>query len=243
MEIYLDTAKVEEIREFAWLIDGVTTNPTLMAQAGKPFHETLKEICSIVRGPVSAEVVAQDAEGMVREAQELAKIAGNIVIKIPLTVEGLKAVKALKTLGIKTNVTLVFSAPQALLAAKCGADYVSPFVGRIDDHGGDGMSVVAEILQIFRNYEFKTSWRVSGIRGTWWRRPRWARPLPPCLMRCSNGFSPTPSRTRGLPGSWRTGRKSPVNSSRGGGGWDRGNGTGDRNGRVPGSGGKRKPPP
>ena len=164
MEIYLDTAKVEEIREFAWLIDGVTTNPTLVAQAGKPFRETLKEICSIVRGPVSAEVVAQDTEGMVREAQELAKIADNIVIKIPLTVEGLKAVKTLKPLGIKTNVTLVFSAPQALLAAKCGADYVSPFVGRIDDHGGDGMSVVAEILQIFRNYDFKTKVIVASVR-------------------------------------------------------------------------------
>lgn len=164
MQIYLDTAKVEEIREFAWLIDGVTTNPTLMAQTGRPFREVLKEICALVKGPVSAEVVAQDEEGMVREAQELAKIAENIVIKIPLTVEGLKAVKRLKALGIKTNVTLVFSAPQALLAAKCGTDYVSPFVGRIDDHGGDGMSVVAEILQIFRNYEFPTQVIVASVR-------------------------------------------------------------------------------
>ncbi|MEN3010983.1 MAG: fructose-6-phosphate aldolase [Candidatus Bipolaricaulaceae bacterium] len=164
MQIYLDTAKVEEIREFAWLIDGVTTNPTLMAQAGRPFREVLREICALVRGPVSAEVIALDAEGMVREAQELARIADNIVIKIPLTPEGLKAVQRLKALGIKTNVTLVFSAPQALLAAKCGADYVSPFVGRIDDHGGDGMGVVAEILQIFRNYGFSTQVIVASVR-------------------------------------------------------------------------------
>ncbi|MFN3346913.1 MAG: fructose-6-phosphate aldolase, partial [Candidatus Bipolaricaulaceae bacterium] len=164
MQIFLDTAKVEEIREFAWLIDGVTTNPTLMAQAGRPFREVLKEICALVKGPVSAEVVAQDEEGMVREAQELARIADNIVVKIPLTVEGLKAVRRLKALGIKTNVTLVFSAPQALLAAKCGADYVSPFVGRIDDHGGDGMSVVAEILQIYRHYGFPTQVIVASVR-------------------------------------------------------------------------------
>lgn len=164
MEIYLDTAKVEEIREFAWLIDGVTTNPTLLAQAGRPFREALREICSLVRGPVSAEVVSPDEEGMVREAQDLAKIADNIVIRIPLTLEGLRAVNRLKTMGIKTNVTLVFSAPQAILAAKCGADYVSPFVGRIDDHGGDGMSVVAEIIQIFKNYEFPTKVIVASVR-------------------------------------------------------------------------------
>ncbi|MCS7240179.1 MAG: fructose-6-phosphate aldolase [Candidatus Bipolaricaulota bacterium] len=164
MEIYLDTAKVEEIREFAWLIDGVTTNPTLVAQAGRAFREVLQEICTIVRGPVSAEVVSQDEEGMVCEAQELARIADNIVIKIPLTTAGLKAVKRLKALGIRTNVTLIFSAPQALLAAKCGADFVSPFVGRIDDHGGDGMSVVAEILQIFRNYRFDTKVIVASVR-------------------------------------------------------------------------------
>ncbi len=164
MEIYLDTAKVEEIREMAWIVDGVTTNPTLAAQAGRPFREVLQEICHIVRGPVSAEVVAQDEEGMVKEAQELAKIADNIVIKIPVTVEGLKAVRRLKALGIKTNVTLVFSAPQALLAAKCGADYVSPFVGRIDDHGGDGMAVVAEILRIFENYKFPTKVIVASVR-------------------------------------------------------------------------------
>lgn len=164
MELYLDTAKIEEIQKFAWLIDGVTTNPTLVAQTGKPFREVLQEICRVVRGPVSAEVVAQDEEGMVREAQELARIAENIVIKIPLTEEGLRAVKRLKALGIQTNVTLVFSAPQALLAAKCGADYVSPFVGRIDDHGGDGMSVVAEILQIFRNYDFPTRVIVASVR-------------------------------------------------------------------------------
>lgn len=164
MEIYLDTAKIEEIQEFAWLIDGVTTNPSLVAQTGKPFREVIEEICALVEGPISVEVVSQDEEGMVREAQELARIADNIVIKIPLTVEGLKAVKRLRALGIKTNVTLVFSAPQALLAAKCGADYVSPFVGRIDDHGGDGMSVVAEILQIFRNYGFATKVIVASVR-------------------------------------------------------------------------------
>lgn len=164
MDLYLDTAKVEEIREYAWLIDGVTTNPTLAAQAGRPFREALAEICSLIRGPVSAEVIAQDEEGMVREAHELARIADNVVVKIPLTEKGLKAVKRLKPLGIKTNVTLVFSPNQALLAAKCGADYVSPFVGRIDDHGGDGMSVVAEILMIYKNFGFPTKVIVASVR-------------------------------------------------------------------------------
>lgn len=164
MKLYLDTANVAEIKELAWLVDGVTTNPTLVAREKRPFAEVLREICAIVRGPVSAEITALDTEGIVHEARELAKVAPNVVVKIPITEAGMQAVRTLSKEGVRTNVTLVFSANQALLAAKCGATYVSPFVGRIDDAGGDGMSVVAEILPIYRTYGFQTEVIVASVR-------------------------------------------------------------------------------
>lgn len=164
MKLYLDTANLAEIRELAWLVDGVTTNPSLVAREKRPFSAVLREICAVVAGPVSAEVVAPDAAGMVREARELAAVAPNVVVKIPITEAGMQAVQTLAKEGIKTNVTLVFSANQALLAAKCGATYVSPFVGRVDDAGGDGMGLVAEILPIYRNYGFPTQVIVASVR-------------------------------------------------------------------------------
>ena len=166
MKFFLDTANVEKIREFAeiGLVDGVTTNPTLIAKEGRDFYEVIKEICSIVDGPVSAEVIALDAKGMIEEARELSKLADNVVIKIPMTKEGLKAVNVLSKEGIKTNVTLIFSANQALMAAKAGATYVSPFVGRLDDIGQNGMQLIAEIVQIFRNYDIKTEVIVASVR-------------------------------------------------------------------------------
>ena len=166
MKIFLDTANVEQIREAAsWgIIDGVTTNPSLIAKEGRDFKEVVREICEIVDGPISAEVISLDADGMVEEARELAKIHKNIVIKIPMTVEGLKAVKRLSAEGIKTNVTLVFSANQALLAMKAGATYVSPFVGRLDDIGHVGMDLVAQIMDIIDNYGFETEVIVASVR-------------------------------------------------------------------------------
>ena len=166
MKIFLDTANVDQIREAAsWgIIDGVTTNPSLIAKEGRDFKEVVREICEIVDGPISAEVISLDADGMVEEARELAKIHKNIVIKIPMTVEGLKAVKKLSAEGIKTNVTLVFSSNQALLAMKAGATYVSPFVGRLDDIGHVGMDIVAEILDIIDNYGFSTEVIVASVR-------------------------------------------------------------------------------
>ncbi len=166
MKIFLDTANTEQIREAAsWgIVDGVTTNPSLIAREGRDFKEVVKEICDIVDGPISAEVISLDAEGMIEEARELAKIHKNIVIKIPMTVEGLKAVKSLSSEGIRTNVTLVFSSNQALLAMKAGANYVSPFVGRLDDIGHDGMEVVGEILDMIDNYGFETEVIVASIR-------------------------------------------------------------------------------
>lgn len=164
MNLYLDTANVDEIRELSWLVDGVTTNPSLVAKEKRPFHDVLREICGIVRGPVSAEVVALDREGMVREARALAAVAPNVVVKIPMTEAGMQAVQTLRGEGIKTNVTLVFSANQALLAAKCGATYVSPFVGRIDDVGGDGMALVEEILTVYDAYDFPTEVIVASVR-------------------------------------------------------------------------------
>jgi len=139
MKIFLDTANIEQIKKgVEWgIVDGVTTNPTLISKEGKPFEETIKEICQIVQGPVSAEVISLDWEGMVKEARKLSKIDEHVVIKIPMTPDGIKAVKILSSEGIKTNVTLVFSANQALLAAKAGATYVSPFVGRLDDIAND----------------------------------------------------------------------------------------------------------
>ncbi len=166
MKIFLDTANVEHIREAAsWgIVDGVTTNPSLIAREGRDFRGVVREICEIVDGPISAEVISLDADGMVKEARDLAKIHKNIVIKIPMTVEGLKAVKTLSSEGIKTNVTLVFSANQALLAMKAGATYVSPFVGRLDDIGHNGMEIVAQILDMIGNYGFETEVIVASVR-------------------------------------------------------------------------------
>ncbi|ABR31463.1 transaldolase [Thermosipho melanesiensis] len=166
MKIFLDTAKIDEIKKgVEWgIVDGVTTNPTLVSKAGTPFKETIKQICEIVQGPVSAEVVSSDWQGMVEEARNLAKIDEHVVIKIPMTPDGLKAVKILSTEGIKTNVTLVFSANQSLLAAKAGASYVSPFVGRMDDIANDGMRMVEEIITIYSNYGFETEIIVASIR-------------------------------------------------------------------------------
>ncbi len=167
MKLFIDTANVDEIRAAAELgvICGVTTNPSLIAREGKVFEEVIKEITTIVDGPISAEVIAPDAEGMVAEAKELVKIHKNIVIKIPMTLEGLKATKQLSALGIKTNVTLIFSATQALLAARAGATYVSPFVGRLDDISDSGIDLVADIAEIFAIHNIKTEIISASIRG------------------------------------------------------------------------------
>lgn len=166
MKIFLDTANIEHIREANELgiIDGVTTNPSLIAKEGRDFKEVVKEICSIVDGPISAEVISVYAEGMVAEAKELVKIHDNVVIKIPMTAEGLKATKQLYKLGIRTNVTLIFSSTQALLAAKAGATYVSPFVGRLDDLSSFGMDLVSEIVTIYENYGYDTEVIVASVR-------------------------------------------------------------------------------
>ncbi len=166
MKIFLDTAIVDEIRAAAaWgVVDGVTTNPTLIAKSGRRFEEVVAEICAIVDGPVSAEVTAEEAEGMVREALPLAAIHKNVVIKVPLTGEGLKAAHALKARGIRTNATLVFSPAQALLAAKAGASYVSPFLGRLDDVGHAGMELVEQIRALFDNYDFGCEIIAASIR-------------------------------------------------------------------------------
>ena len=166
MDIYLDTAMIEEIKQAAdmGMCDGVTTNPTLAARANKPYVENIKEICRVVKGPVSAEVIASDKEGMVKQARMLSSIAKNVVVKIPMTSEGLKAVRALKEEGIRTNVTLVFTPSQALLAAKAGAFIVSPFVGRLDDISSDGMELVEKIREIYDNYRFETKLLVASIR-------------------------------------------------------------------------------
>ncbi len=166
MKIFIDTANLEEIkqaRDFG-ILDGVTTNPTLLAREGKPPLKQLEEICRIVDGPVSAEVIALQSDEMVKEARDLSKIADNIVIKIPLTLEGLKAVKILEGEGIKTNVTLCFSAMQALLVGKAGASYISPFVGRLDDISDDGMRLIEDIITIYDNYGFDTEIIVASIR-------------------------------------------------------------------------------
>jgi len=166
MKFFIDTANIDEIKKAHALgmVDGVTTNPSLVAKEPRPFVEILKEICSLVDGPVSAEVISLDAEGMVAEARELVKIADNIVVKIPMIEEGLKAVKILSSEGIKTNVTLIFSASQALLAAKAGATYVSPFVGRLDDISINGLDLIADIMSILRNYGFSTEVIVASVR-------------------------------------------------------------------------------
>ncbi|MDI3478027.1 MAG: transaldolase [Thermoanaerobacterium sp.] len=166
MKFFIDTANVDEIREANELgvICGVTTNPSLIAKEGRDFIEVVKEITTIVDGPISAEVVSEDHDGMVKEALDLAKIHKNIVIKIPMTAEGLKAVKILTEKGVKTNVTLIFSATQALLAARAGATYVSPFVGRLDDISTDGLQLVSDIVQIFDIYGIETEVIVASIR-------------------------------------------------------------------------------
>ncbi len=166
MKFFVDTAIIEEIRELndLGLVDGVTTNPSLILKSGRDIIDVTKEICSLVDGPVSAEVTANDFDGMMRQADILSKIAENICIKLPLTWEGLKACKALTKKGIKTNLTLCFSANQALLAAKAGATYVSPFIGRLDDIGLNGIDLIGEIRTIFDNYDFTTKILAASIR-------------------------------------------------------------------------------
>jgi transaldolase len=166
MKIFIDTANLKEIREAAamGLVDGVTTNPTLVAKEGRPFRQIIEEICQIVDGPISAEVTAVECEGMLKEGRELAKIHPNVVVKVPLIPEGLKAVRCFNDEGIKTNVTLCFSATQALLAAKAGAHFISPFVGRLDDVSEEGMGLIRQIVTIYRNYDFKTQVLVASVR-------------------------------------------------------------------------------
>ena len=166
MKFFIDTANIDEIKEAnsMGMVDGVTTNPTLVAKEGREFEPLIKEICEIVDGPVNAEVISTDAEGMLAEAHKLAKIADNIVVKIPMTVDGLKAVRKLAGEGIKTNVTLIFSPLQALMAAKAGAAYVSPFVGRLDDLSQDGLLLAEQIVEIYSNYAYDTEIIVASVR-------------------------------------------------------------------------------
>ena len=166
MKFFIDTANIDEIKEAhsMGMVDGVTTNPTLIAREGGDFQTIIKEICSIVDGPISAEVISLDADGMVKEARELAKIHDNIVVKIPMTIDGIKATCTLTEEHIKTNVTLVFSSLQALMAAKAGATFVSPFVGRLDDLAQEGMILVDQIVEIYGNYGYTTEIIVASIR-------------------------------------------------------------------------------
>jgi transaldolase len=166
MKFFIDSADIAEIKEAAsmGIIDGVTTNPSLVAKTGRRFRDSLMEICDVVRGPVSAEVLSTNVDGMMKEARELAALRPNIVVKIPLLPDGLKAVKQCAEEGIRTNVTLCFSATQALLAAKAGATYISPFVGRLDDVSADGMAVVADIIEIYENYGLDTQVLVASVR-------------------------------------------------------------------------------
>ena len=166
MKFFIDTANIDEIKEAndMGMVDGVTTNPSLIAKEGRDFEEIIKEICEIVDGPISAEVVSTDTEGMLEEARKLSKIHDNIVVKIPMLVDGLKATRKLSEEGIKTNVTLVFSPLQALMAAKAGATYVSPFIGRLDDISLEGLLLVEQIVEIYSNYAFDTEIIVASIR-------------------------------------------------------------------------------
>ncbi len=166
MKIFIDSADLAEIRDAAQMgvIDGVTTNPSLVAKTGKPMKETIAAICEIVDGPISAEVIAMDTDGILKEGRELAKMHENIVVKVPLVADGLKAVKIFTAEGIKTNVTLCFSASQGLLAAKAGATYISPFVGRVDDISGEGMQLVEQLVTIYRNYDLATEVLAASIR-------------------------------------------------------------------------------
>jgi transaldolase len=166
MKFFIDTANIEEIKEAAKLgvLDGVTTNPSLVAKEKKDYFKLLEEICSIVDGPISAEVISTDYDGIIREGKNLTKISNNIVIKVPIIKEGLKAVKTFSGEGIKTNVTLCFSASQALLAAKAGASYISPFIGRLDDISQPGMELISQIVTIYRNYNYETEVLVASVR-------------------------------------------------------------------------------
>jgi transaldolase len=166
MKIFIDSGDLNEIRDAVAMgvVDGVTTNPSLVAKAGRPLAALIADICEIVDGPISAEVLATECDGIVREGRVLAKIHRNVVVKVPLIAEGIKAVKIFSQEGIKTNVTLCFSAPQALLAAKAGATYISPFIGRIDDIGGDGMELIRQLVQIYDNYGFATQVLAASIR-------------------------------------------------------------------------------
>lgn len=167
MKFFIDTADIEEIRSLAatGLVDGITTNPSLVAKTGRNFLDVVKEIAGIIPGPVSAECVATDFETMLKEGRKLAAIADNIAVKVPLTPDGLRTCKALSDDGVMVNVTLCFSAAQALLAAKAGASFISPFVGRLDDIGQDGMQLIAEICEIYANYDFPTEVLVASVRG------------------------------------------------------------------------------
>ena len=167
MKIFLDSANIDEIKTLSetGLIDGVTTNPSLIAKSGMNFIDAIEKICSIINGPVSAEVTGVDQTTMVKEGQKLSKIAPNVVIKVPLTMEGLKACKTLSDEKISVNVTLCFNAAQAILAAKAGATYISPFIGRLDDIGADGMNLISEIVEIYNIYNFKTDVFAASIRG------------------------------------------------------------------------------
>lgn len=166
MKFFIDTANIDEIKKAVdmGMVDGVTTNPTLISRENKPFEEIITEIASIVDGPISAEVIALDSEGMVKEGRELAKISDNIVIKVPMTTDGLKATKTFSAEGIKTNVTLVFSTAQALLAAKAGATFVSPFVGRLDDIAQTGMDLISDMMTIYDNYGYQSEVIVASVR-------------------------------------------------------------------------------
>jgi transaldolase len=166
MKFFLDTANIDEIRAAneMGMVDGVTTNPSLIAKEGREFHEVIREIAGLIDGPISAEVIGLDTESMVKEARVLAAIHANVVIKVPMTVDGLKAVRILAQEGIRTNVTLIFSPLQALMAAKAGAAYVSPFVGRLDDLSQEGLSLVEQVLRIYQNYDYRTEIIVASVR-------------------------------------------------------------------------------
>ena len=166
MEIFIDSADLDEIRDVAAMgvVDGVTTNPSLIAKTGRPLKDVIVDICKIVDGPISAEVLATDYEGIVREGRELAKLHKNVVVKVPLIADGLKAVKTFAAKDIKTNVTLCFSVTQGLLAAKAGATYISPFVGRVDDISGDGMDLIEQLVTVYANYGLKTKVLAASIR-------------------------------------------------------------------------------
>jgi transaldolase len=166
LKFFLDTANIDEIKEACsmGMVDGVTTNPSLIAKEGRDFETIIRDICEIVDGPISAEVISLDMEGMLKEARHLAEIHRNIVVKVPMTVDGIKATRILSQEGIDTNVTLIFSPLQALMAAKAGATYVSPFIGRLDDVSQDGMVLIEQIVQIFQNYTFHTQVIVASVR-------------------------------------------------------------------------------